>query len=89
MQRIIKLPNGDKKLDQRSDGYVTFKIFLWAVSLLLSIIIFFWGVYAFGHSNLNDRVNKIDISQTDIKCQLSQIQSDISWIKLTLSKKDN
>lgn len=89
MSRVIKLPNGEVKPDERINGYVPWKAFVIIMTILFGTIGSFWTMYTFGHSNLAKRVEIMENSYTDIKCQLAQIQSDLVWVRQSLQNRDN
>jgi len=59
------------------EKYVSFKIFTWAISFI--VIIIGWMLVA--NSALSAKVDSIDDSYVLIQTQLSQIQTDLVWIK--------
>ena len=65
----------------------------WPIIIALLGIAVSWGVMQTTEANTQDRLSKvetrqndIDTSQTQILVQLSNISTDISWIKLNLKK---
>jgi hypothetical protein len=64
--------------------YISLGTFLTA----LGIILVLWGtLYSYSFTRIatvEDRQATQDISNSDIKAQLSQIQTDLQWIKTTL-----
>lgn len=85
--RVIKLPDGREKQDERSNGYVSYKMFTWMMIILVGLFTLFWSIYSYGHSAITYRVETMEKSYVDIKCQLSQIQSDLVWVRLALQEK--
>ena len=69
--------NSDKK-----NGYVSWKIFCWAISIVL--IIFGWAFISL--ASLTAKVDTYSTDLTEIRVQLSGIQTDLMWIKNNLSK---
>lgn len=62
-------------------GKVSWKVFIWALGIIL---ILFGMVF----SQINSVTNTVQASNkdtTDIKVQLSQIQTDLQWIKQNIS----
>ena len=66
----------------KQEKYVSFKIFTWSMSIITLII----GWMLVANSALSARVNEISIDSITIQTQLSQIQTDLSWIKQNINK---
>lgn len=59
---------------------VEFKIFIWAIGVI--IVIFGWVFSAY--ASINNKVDTFNSDIIKIQVQLSQIQTDIAWIKNNL-----
>ena len=66
----------------KEKNYVSFSIFTWAIGIIVVII----GWMLVANSALSARVNEISIDSITIQTQLSQIQTDLSWIKQNIDK---
>jgi hypothetical protein len=67
--------NGDKK-----NGYVSWKIFCWAMTIVLIL----FGTVFSSVAAMNSKVDTYTRDLTEIKIQLSGIQTDLIWIKNNL-----
>ena len=59
------------------NGYVKWKVYVWTVSVITIL-------FSYSFSQINKNGSKLDdynFNLTEIKVQLSQIQTDIEWIK--------
>lgn len=65
------------------EKYVSWKVFTWTISIILILFSLSFGFIA-GNAAKVDAFNK-DV--LEIKIQLSQIQTDIIWIKNNISGK--
>jgi len=75
-----KIKDGDGNLipDRRNNNSkVTYRI-TWGAIILLTIVI---GYLFTAKSQSEARINRMEGDYTEIRMQLSQIQTDISWIK--------
>lgn len=64
------------------EKYVSFKIFTWSMGII--VVVFGWILTA--NATLTNRINEISIDSITIQTQLSQIQTDLSWIKQNINK---
>ena len=64
-------------MSNQEEKYVTFKVFTWAISFVFIII----GWMLVANSSLAAKVDSISDSYVLIQTQLSQIQTDLVWIK--------
>lgn len=64
-------------MSEKEKKYVSWTIFVWTIALIITIFGYFFNVSI----KTNDRVDDYSITLTEIKVQLSQIQTDILWIK--------
>jgi len=75
-------------MSEAKEKGISWVIFLGGVSLILTI----FGIlttYTFSRmGSIEQKQVAQDTANTEIKTQLSQIQTDIAWIKLNLSKYD-
>jgi hypothetical protein len=60
--------------------YVPFSIFTWAISVLT--VIMGWMLVA--NAALTNKVDAMNESYVSIQTQLSQIQTDLGWIKTNI-----
>lgn len=68
--------------ETRQEKYVTFKIFTWAIGII--IVVFGW-LFAVNNA-LSSRVNDVSSDSLVVQTQLAQIQADLVWIKNNLNK---
>ena len=62
------------------NGYVKWKVFIFIVALFTTLL----GI-VFNETKINrGKVEGVTISSNDIKVQLSQIQTDLVWIRRSL-----
>lgn len=61
--------------------YVSWFVFTWAISIIMLVI----GWQFISISRVVDNVSDNSVNRFKIETQLSQIQTDLSWIKTTLS----
>ena len=64
------------------DNKVNFKIFTWAIGLIMVVIA--WVLTS--QCNTNKRVDAIESSFSEISVDIGTIKNDISWIKNTINK---
>lgn len=69
-------------MSEKEKKYVSWTIFVWTIALIITVFGYIFTVNA----KTNDRVDDYSIGLTEIKVQLSQIQTDILWIKNKDSK---
>ena len=70
-------------MKMENNNYVNWKIFTWTMGIILTLFGF-----SFGFINGNRaKVDSFNRDVLEIKVQLSQIQTDIAWIKNNLTKK--
>ena len=67
-------------MSKLSDKQVNWTVFTWAISIVL---VLFATVFT-AQAAFADKLNKNQESNGEIKVQLSQIQTDLQWIKLQL-----
>ncbi len=70
--------------EENNKKVVKWQIFIWA----LGIILILFGISFSFISNLTNKVDAVEKNTGDVREQLSQIQTDISWIKNNLKIKD-
>lgn len=66
----------------KEKNYVSFTVFSWAMGIIMVVL----GWVLVANSALSARVNEISIDYVAIQTQLSQIQTDLSWIKQNINK---
>lgn len=76
--------NRDKEQDLEIKNMVSWKVFCWAMSVIL---ILFGTAFAIIQT-ISIKIDGAVIQYTEIKVQLSQIQTDLLWIKDALITKD-
>ena len=64
---------------------VDFTIFAWAIGLIFLVVA---GVIG-SVSALSGKVEKVDTTSNDLKVQIGQIRTDVSWIRESLSANVN
>lgn len=69
--------------DSKEIKYVRWSIFCWVISIFIVVM----GWVFVRVSAAENKMEGVNGSQTEIKTQLSQIQTDILWIKNSLDKK--
>jgi len=80
----IKLETGEMINERRkNNNKFTYRI-TWGAIILLTIVI---GYLFTAKSQSEGRINKIEGDYTEIQKQLSQIQTDIGWIKEALKER--
>lgn len=62
--------------------YVPFSIFVWAIGILLTLIIFTLGIVA----DVSKKVEESQSAQNQILVQLKEIQTDILWIRKEIDR---
>jgi len=65
-------------MSEKEKKYVSWTIFVWSRAILLSLFGYVLNISVATNNRVEDYVNSL----TDIKVQLSQIQTDILWIKI-------
>ena len=68
------------------DRRLTIKVFLTTVSLLVTVWSCAYGYTWVRLGTVETKTEKVHMEHTDSMAQLSQIQTDISWIKNSLDK---
>ena len=63
-----------------------FKIFSWAIGIIISIFIIFSGWIFAGMERINSRIDGHDSDIMESKIYLSAIQTDLKWIKEALNQ---
>jgi len=76
MPRIVKLPSGEVKEDERKNGYVSWTVFTWAIGIIL--IVFGWFITSLGATNTQVKETKEVIST--VKEDVREVKTNISWI---------
>jgi len=82
--RVVTLPNGDKKQDERSSVYVPWKLFIWAMAVVL--IIFGWTLGSV--NTLAGKVSNVKDSFSSVQVDIQELKTNVIWIVNTL-KRDN
>jgi len=84
MEKKITLPSGDQ-IDERRKGnsFVPWKMFIWAMGMITLLFLLFAGL----HQTLSRTVHATIGNNVEVKTQLSQIQTDIQWIKKELERR--
>lgn len=67
----------DKDIEQLQDIIVGWKVFIWAMSIILIL----FGVSFSAQANANGRIDDVQVQYTEIRAQLAQIQADLSWLR--------
>lgn len=65
-------------MSEREKKYVSWTIFVWSIAILLTMFGYVLNISVVTNSKVEAYTNSL----TDIKVQLSQIQTDILWIKI-------
>ena len=60
----------------------SWKVFIWAMGIIL--LLFGWLIIA--NASVSNKIDAINQTYVEIRTQLSQIQTDISWIKESIKK---
>lgn len=71
-------------MEEKGEKMVSWRVFTWAMGLVTLIL----GILFQAQNALSDRVDGISATNNEIKTQLSQIQTDIQWIKSALEKEN-
>jgi len=75
--------NGYIKIKDVYKSFVTWRVFAWAVTIITLIL--GWGLYV--NVAMSSRIQSNSTEGSKIQTQLSQIQTDLQWIKQTLQNK--
>lgn len=62
--------------------YVSFAVFTWAIGIIIGVI----GWMLVANSSLAAKVDSISDSYVLIQTQLSQIQTDLRWVRNSVEK---
>jgi len=84
MPRVVTLPNGAKKTDERMDSYVSWKIFVWAMGIIL--MLFGWLINS--DILLSNKTSFNRDSFYSIKVDIQELKTNIVWIVEALKKGD-
>jgi len=75
--------NDEKEIDGLKGIIVGWKVFSWAMGIVLLL----FGVCFTAISSLSLRVDEGRVEYAEIKTQLSQIQTDLVWLKQAMINK--
>ncbi|MBI5402484.1 MAG: hypothetical protein HY959_03725 [Ignavibacteriae bacterium] len=62
--------------------YVSWAVFIWAIGIIFIVL----SVVFAAQASINTKLDNYQVENQKIQSQLSQIQTDLSWIKLQLQK---
>jgi len=77
-EKHTELANHIDKINNRLDGVVTYKVFFWAMGIV--VVVFGWIITT--NLSLNTQLQSSLTNQNQILVELAKIQNDVGWIKL-------
>ena len=84
MEAVGKINEQDKEQNMELKNKVDFKIFAWAVGIIISCLGGLFGMYMSVKSELNAYNSKMSQDIGVIQGDVKAIKTDIGWIKNTL-----